>query len=140
MNNWIGPTVKLVWNDAMHVYCIILVGLTQTQKLTTWPDTAFNSWSWQARLAGYPPQPPPTDELIQFSAKKDIFGETTMMKCKEVNNNNSLSSYLFKVHADISIFFAAFFTLKLNTYSQARAEQASMHFDKEYIPPMGYLI
>ena len=86
-----------------------------------------------------PPQPPPTDELIQFSAKKDIFGETTMMKCKEVNNN-SLSSYLFKVHADISIFFAAFFTLKLNTYSQARAEQASMHFDKEYIPPMGYLI
>ena len=35
---WICPTVKLVWNDAMDVLHYFW-GLTKTQQLTAWAET-----------------------------------------------------------------------------------------------------
>ena len=40
MNNWIGQTVKQVWNDAMHVL-YNFGDLTLTQQLSAWADTAY---------------------------------------------------------------------------------------------------
>ena len=43
MNNWIGPTVRLVWNIAMYVLYNFF-GLLDTQQPTTWADAAFISF------------------------------------------------------------------------------------------------
>ena len=43
MNNWMGPIVKHVWNDVMDVVHIFSE-LSSTQQLTTWADTACNSF------------------------------------------------------------------------------------------------
>ena len=47
MNNWIGPTVKHVWNIGMHVLHNFS-GLSKTQPLATWADIAFISFCWRA--------------------------------------------------------------------------------------------
>ena len=43
MNNWIGLTVKHEWNYAIHVLHYFL-GLSKTQQLTAWAETAFISY------------------------------------------------------------------------------------------------
>ena len=47
MSNWIGPTVKQLWNYAMDVLHNIL-GLTQTQQLFAWANPAFISYYQRA--------------------------------------------------------------------------------------------
>ena len=44
MSNWIGPTVKQLWNYAMHLLHNFRC-LTQTQQIFAWADPAFISYS-----------------------------------------------------------------------------------------------
>ena len=45
INNWIGPTVKhVLWNIAMLHVLHNFFGLSKTQQLTSWADTAFISF------------------------------------------------------------------------------------------------